>query len=169
RILKATEEKGDLVGLGQEEGGSKAHAHYTGSTPSEQVLDRWRWALDVKGGFKVKTLMGLIEQKIIRMGGDGQDTLWNKLVPKKVNIFVWRARKGRLPVREELNKRGIDLDSLLCALCNDSVETEAMNGVDLLQWVASMVKEEWTNEVLDLELMTDASAIGDELLNTLKL
>nr|GEV12828.1 hypothetical protein [Tanacetum cinerariifolium] len=35
---KATEEEGDLVGLGQEEGGSKAHAHYTGSTPSEQVL-----------------------------------------------------------------------------------------------------------------------------------
>nr|GEV92488.1 RNA-directed DNA polymerase, eukaryota, reverse transcriptase zinc-binding domain protein [Tanacetum cinerariifolium] len=81
--------------------------------------DRWRWAFDVKGGFKVKTLMGLIEQNIIRMGGDGQDTLWNKLVPKKVNVFVWRARKGRLPVREELNKRGIDLDSLLCALCKD--------------------------------------------------
>ncbi|GKC77696.1 probable leucine-rich repeat receptor-like protein kinase IMK3 [Tanacetum coccineum] len=46
---------------------------------------------------------------------------------------------------------------------------EAMNGVDLPQWVASIVKEEWTNEVFDLELMKDASAIGDELLNTLKL
>uniref|UniRef100_A0A6N2NBV2 Protein kinase domain-containing protein n=1 Tax=Salix viminalis TaxID=40686 RepID=A0A6N2NBV2_SALVM len=46
---------------------------------------------------------------------------------------------------------------------------EAMNGVDLPQWVASVVKEEWTNEVFDLELMKDASIIGDELLNTLKL
>ncbi|PIN05542.1 Serine/threonine protein kinase [Handroanthus impetiginosus] len=46
---------------------------------------------------------------------------------------------------------------------------EAMNGVDLPQWVASIVKEEWTNEVFDLELMRDASVIGDELLNTLKL
>ncbi|KAH9605724.1 hypothetical protein KSS87_002821 [Heliosperma pusillum] len=46
---------------------------------------------------------------------------------------------------------------------------EAMNGVDLPQWVASIVKEEWTNEVFDLELMRDASTIGDELLNTLKL
>ncbi|KAL7108929.1 hypothetical protein ACP275_06G143900 [Erythranthe tilingii] len=42
-------------------------------------------------------------------------------------------------------------------------------GVDLPQWVASIVKEEWTNEVFDLELMRDASVIGDELLNTLKL
>ncbi|KAL2549812.1 putative inactive leucine-rich repeat receptor-like protein kinase IMK2 [Forsythia ovata] len=46
---------------------------------------------------------------------------------------------------------------------------EAMNGVDLPQWVASIVKEEWTNEVFDLELMKDGSVIGDELLNTLKL
>lgn len=46
---------------------------------------------------------------------------------------------------------------------------EAMNGVDLPQWVASIVKEEWTNEVFDLELMRDATVIGDELLNTLKL
>ncbi|KAF6152664.1 hypothetical protein GIB67_008101 [Kingdonia uniflora] len=46
-----------------------------------------------------------------------------------------------------------------------------MNGVDLPQWVASIVKEEWTNEVFDLELMRDdsSSTTGDELLNTLKL
>lgn len=46
---------------------------------------------------------------------------------------------------------------------------EGMNGMDLPQWVASIVKEEWTNEVFDLELMRDAPTIGDELLNTLKL
>ncbi|KAL5740304.1 hypothetical protein ACOSQ2_029484 [Xanthoceras sorbifolium] len=43
------------------------------------------------------------------------------------------------------------------------------NGMDLPQWVASIVKEEWTNEVFDLELMRDTPTIGDELLNTLKL
>nr|TKS07658.1 hypothetical protein D5086_0000111240 [Populus alba] len=46
---------------------------------------------------------------------------------------------------------------------------EPMNGVDLPQRIASIVKEEWTNEVFDLELMKDASIIGDKLLNTLKL
>ncbi|KAE9591959.1 hypothetical protein Lal_00038353 [Lupinus albus] len=46
---------------------------------------------------------------------------------------------------------------------------EASNGMELPQWVASIVKEEWTNEVFDLELMRDAPAITDELLNTLKL
>ncbi|KAL9402308.1 hypothetical protein Peur_006157 [Populus x canadensis] len=46
---------------------------------------------------------------------------------------------------------------------------EPMNGVDLPQRIASIVKEEWTNEVFDLELMKDASIIGDKLLTTLKL
>nr|XP_011466444.1 PREDICTED: probably inactive leucine-rich repeat receptor-like protein kinase IMK2 isoform X1 [Fragaria vesca subsp. vesca] len=46
---------------------------------------------------------------------------------------------------------------------------EPMNGMDLPQWVASIVKEEWTNEVFDLELIRDVPIIGDQLLNTLKL
>lgn len=42
-------------------------------------------------------------------------------------------------------------------------------GLDLPQWVASIVKEEWTSEVFDVELMRDAPNIGEELLNMLKL
>ncbi|RDX74273.1 putative leucine-rich repeat receptor-like protein kinase IMK3, partial [Mucuna pruriens] len=45
----------------------------------------------------------------------------------------------------------------------------SMNGVDLPQWVASIVKEEWTNEIFDAYLMRDPSTVDDELLNTLKL
>ncbi|RID79330.1 hypothetical protein BRARA_A02076 [Brassica rapa] len=46
---------------------------------------------------------------------------------------------------------------------------EPTSGMDLPQWVASIVKEEWTNEVFDLELMRETQTVGDELLNTLKL
>jgi hypothetical protein len=44
-----------------------------------------------------------------------------------------------------------------------------MNGVDLPQRIASIVKEEWTNEVFVLELMKDASIIGDKLLTTFEI
>nr|GEU90165.1 RNA-directed DNA polymerase, eukaryota [Tanacetum cinerariifolium] len=50
-------------------------------------------------------------------------TLWNSWVPKKVNMLISRALKGRLSVREELDIRGIDLDSLLCPCCNNVVES----------------------------------------------
>ncbi|GJV47127.1 putative reverse transcriptase domain-containing protein [Tanacetum coccineum] len=62
------------------------------------------------GEFTVKELSRLIEDKILCSGNGGQETLWNKLVPKKVNIFPWRALRGRLPVREELDRRARSLD-----------------------------------------------------------
>nr|GEX43222.1 cysteine-rich receptor-like protein kinase [Tanacetum cinerariifolium] len=40
-----------------------------------------------------------------------------------VNIFVWRALKSSLPVPEELDKKGIDLDTFLCACCDSVVES----------------------------------------------
>ncbi|GJW66106.1 RNA-directed DNA polymerase, eukaryota, reverse transcriptase zinc-binding domain protein [Tanacetum coccineum] len=81
------------------------------------------WALGGDGDFKVKELSSIIEEKILPSESGGQETLWNKLVPKKIFIFVWRALRGRLPVREELDRRGVDLDSVLCPSCSNIVET----------------------------------------------
>lgn len=36
---------------------------------------------------------------------------------------MWRALKGKLPVRAEVDKRGIDLHSILCPLCEDEIES----------------------------------------------
>ncbi|GKE15390.1 RNA-directed DNA polymerase, eukaryota, reverse transcriptase zinc-binding domain protein, partial [Tanacetum coccineum] len=72
------------------------------------------------GIFTVKELSRLIEEKSLHVNDDGQETLWNKLVPKKVNIFVRIALKGRLPVRLELDRRDIDLDTsaLFVSVCS---------------------------------------------------
>ncbi|TQD94305.1 hypothetical protein C1H46_020119 [Malus baccata] len=61
------------------------------------------------------------------------------------------------------------LGVLILELLTGKSPGEPMNSMDLPQWVASIVKEEWTNEVFDLELMRDVPTIGDLLLNTLKL
>lgn len=63
------------------------------------------------------------------------------------------------------------LGVIMLELLTGKSPSEGTDGQDLPQWVASIVKEEWTNEVFDLELMRDASNtnVGDELLNTLKL
>ncbi|GJX60145.1 reverse transcriptase domain, reverse transcriptase zinc-binding domain protein [Tanacetum coccineum] len=90
---------------------------------SNNCRERWRWAQVEDGVFKVKELTRLVEEKILHVESGGQETIWNKLVPKKVNIFVWRALKGRLPVRVELDRRGIDLDSILCPSCDNVVES----------------------------------------------
>ncbi|XP_074592042.1 probably inactive leucine-rich repeat receptor-like protein kinase IMK2 [Curcuma longa] len=60
------------------------------------------------------------------------------------------------------------LGMILLELLTGKPPADSTNGMDLPQWVASIVKEEWTNEVFDTELMRDA-ATGDDLLNTLNL
>ncbi|GKA74058.1 reverse transcriptase domain, reverse transcriptase zinc-binding domain protein [Tanacetum coccineum] len=85
--------------------------------------DQWKWKLREDGVFTVKDLTKLVEERTLRIENGGQETLWNKWVPKKVNIFVWRVLKGRIPVREELDKRGIDLDTTLCPCCDSVVES----------------------------------------------
>ncbi|KAK1426943.1 hypothetical protein QVD17_15624 [Tagetes erecta] len=62
------------------------------------------------------------------------------------------------------------LGVIMLELLTGKSPSEATDGLDLPQWVASIVKEEWTNEVFDLELMGDPANVGgDELLGTLKL
>ncbi|GJR89114.1 ankyrin repeat-containing protein [Tanacetum coccineum] len=54
-----------------------------------------------------------------------QQTRWNKLLPSKVNILAWRIANKRLPTRANLDKCGIDLESVLCPMCNNDIETES--------------------------------------------
>ncbi|KAF5738435.1 Inflorescence meristem receptor-like kinase 2 [Tripterygium wilfordii] len=91
------------------------------------------------------------------------------------NVIATAGALGyRAPELSKLKKANTKTDVyslgvIILELLTGKSPGEAMNGVDLPQWVASIVKEEWTNEVFDLELMKDAPTIGDELLNTLKL
>nr|GEU34701.1 reverse transcriptase domain, reverse transcriptase zinc-binding domain protein [Tanacetum cinerariifolium] len=48
-------------------------------------------------------------------------TRWYKMIPRKVNIFMWRMFLDRLPNRLNLSSRGLDLDSISCMVCNGSV------------------------------------------------
>ncbi|KAI3817848.1 hypothetical protein L1987_11647 [Smallanthus sonchifolius] len=89
-------------------------------------------------------------------------------------VATARVLGYRAPELSKLKKASTKTDIyslgvIMLELLTGKSPGEVDDGVDLPQWVASIVKEEWTNEVFDLELMKDATAIGDELLNTLKL
>nr|GEX89441.1 RNA-directed DNA polymerase, eukaryota [Tanacetum cinerariifolium] len=109
-------------------GGFPSRWESVGFCPIDASIRGWQglpsgWTLGGDGEFAVKELARLIKEKVLRVENDGNETLWNNLVPKKVNVFVRRALRGRLPVRVELDKRDMDLDSVLCPCCNDIVET----------------------------------------------
>ncbi|KAJ9559219.1 hypothetical protein OSB04_013833 [Centaurea solstitialis] len=91
--------------------------------PRRGRSDVWEWKLDVEKGFTVKKCRECLVKSRGRCNSSVGETLWNNLVPRKVNILMWRARLGRLPTRVALNDRGIDLDSVLCPRCEEEVES----------------------------------------------
>ncbi|GKB28130.1 RNA-directed DNA polymerase, eukaryota [Tanacetum coccineum] len=52
-------------------------------------------------------------------------TRWCKVIPRKVNIYMWHLFLDRLPHRLNLSLRGLDIDSIMCPLCNNHVESNA--------------------------------------------
>ncbi|XP_071687753.1 uncharacterized protein [Rutidosis leptorrhynchoides] len=89
----------------------------------DRASDTWVWNLASNGIFTTKKLTRLIDDKLLLDGRSRSQTLKNCLVPTKVEIFIWRMLKRRIPVHTELDKRGIDLDSVRCPLCDDGVES----------------------------------------------
>ncbi|XP_071741061.1 uncharacterized protein [Rutidosis leptorrhynchoides] len=85
--------------------------------------ESWKWVLSDNGVFMVKKLSSLLDVHILGIPNVIQKMMRNNLVPKKLEIFVWWSLKKRIPVRMELDKRGIDLHSVRCPVCDDDLES----------------------------------------------
>ena len=83
--------------------------------------DKLLWRLDVDGDFTVRSTRLHIDNVILK-GGD-VCTKWYKALPKRLNIFTWRAMQNRLPTRFNLSKRGFPLESICCPVCKVGGET----------------------------------------------
>lgn len=83
--------------------------------------DTWTWSLGVLKGFTVASVRSLIELHFL--GANLNATRWNRSIPIKVNVFMWRAMLNKLPTRVNLDRKGIEVDSLLCHICHEDVET----------------------------------------------
>ena len=83
--------------------------------------DRWIWHLNGKHDFDISCLRKAIDRQLLSSNGN-VPTIWNKLVQKKVNIFIWRLRRDCLPTSINLFPRGIDVTSVNCQVCRHGVE-----------------------------------------------
>ncbi|GJZ14384.1 RNA-directed DNA polymerase, eukaryota, reverse transcriptase zinc-binding domain protein [Tanacetum coccineum] len=90
---------------------------------SPTCRDTWKWKLSDDGDFTFKELTTIIQDQIIIERQSNQETIWNRLLPRKINVFVWRAKKGSLLVQVDLDKHGTHLDIMLCPYCDNQIET----------------------------------------------
>ncbi|XP_022024630.1 uncharacterized protein LOC110924964 [Helianthus annuus] len=83
--------------------------------------DGWKWLGDPKGLFavnSVKKAMAAASSISVEYVLD-----WNKWVPSKCNLFVWKAEMGRIPTADALSKRGMQVGDGLCPLCKSEAES----------------------------------------------
>ncbi|GJW55102.1 RNA-directed DNA polymerase, eukaryota, reverse transcriptase zinc-binding domain protein [Tanacetum coccineum] len=83
--------------------------------------DRWTWSLEGSGEFSVSSLRKEIDS--VYLPQSGKKTRWIKQVPIKVNILAWKVSNDYLPTRVNLSKRGMEIESILCPMCNLSAES----------------------------------------------
>ncbi|PWA92818.1 reverse transcriptase domain, Reverse transcriptase zinc-binding domain protein [Artemisia annua] len=88
-----------------------------------QAKDGRSWALSNDGLFTVNRLSSIIDSAYLSDCSPGKTHDWISLVPRKINIFIWRLVLDRLPLLSNLDSRCIDVPSVLCPLCGDHPET----------------------------------------------
>nr|GEU56188.1 reverse transcriptase domain, reverse transcriptase zinc-binding domain protein [Tanacetum cinerariifolium] len=97
--------------------------------------DTWQWALG-SSGFSVASARSLIDSKTLDT--DLIATRWICCISIKVNIFIRRLMLNKLPSKVNLDRRGIDVGSFLCPICQLDVET-----INHIFFSCDMVLELW--------------------------
>nr|GFA46301.1 hypothetical protein [Tanacetum cinerariifolium] len=79
-----------------------------------------------RGGVEQDQLELLKERKVIDatllLKGTTK-TRWIKLVPIKINVYVGKVKHDCLHTRVNISRRGIEIESMLCPMCDNAVES----------------------------------------------
>nr|GEX16981.1 RNA-directed DNA polymerase, eukaryota, reverse transcriptase zinc-binding domain protein [Tanacetum cinerariifolium] len=82
------------------------------------MADRWVWTLENLEDFSVASIREKIDEK--RLPIVCSKTRWVRYVPIKVNMLAWKIKIDALPT---ISRRGIDIQSITCPVCDNGVES----------------------------------------------
>jgi len=88
-----------------------------------EVLDWWVWKLHSSHRYTVKSAYNNLTVANVDFGEGFNHVLWIKVIPLKVNIFIWRMLLNRIPTKDNLLRRHI-LSSIdiFCSTANGCIE-----------------------------------------------
>ncbi|GKE26097.1 RNA-directed DNA polymerase, eukaryota, reverse transcriptase zinc-binding domain protein [Tanacetum coccineum] len=87
------------------------------------MQDRWFWSLSRSGDFSVASVRKIIDDHLLPEVSSKFS--WRMMVPIKVNILAWKVKLDVLPTRFNLSKRGLDINSILCPICENHAESSS--------------------------------------------
>nr|GEW44946.1 RNA-directed DNA polymerase, eukaryota, reverse transcriptase zinc-binding domain protein [Tanacetum cinerariifolium] len=83
--------------------------------------DRWIWDLESSGSFSVASMRKEID--LMRLDEVSSQTRWIKEVPIKLNVLAWKVKLDALPSRLNISRRGMDINNIICPICDGDVES----------------------------------------------
>ncbi|GJV86714.1 RNA-directed DNA polymerase, eukaryota [Tanacetum coccineum] len=98
--------------------------------------DKLWWDIDLQGIFSIGITRKFIDNQTLL--GSNIATRWCSSLPRKVNIFMWRARLNKLPTRYNLSPQGIKIVSIMCPVCGVSMES-----LSHVLFTCTLAKEVW--------------------------
>nr|GEU37600.1 putative reverse transcriptase domain-containing protein [Tanacetum cinerariifolium] len=87
------------------------------------MQDKWFWSLSGSGDFSVVSVRKIIDDHLLPEVSF--KFTWRKMVPIKVNILAWKVKLDVLPTRFNLSKKGLDINSILCPICENHSESSS--------------------------------------------
>lgn len=85
--------------------------------------DRWVWKKDPSEQYTVSSAYKWLRLTDISGSEDFYDELWGGKAPLKVKDFVWKLAQDRIPSLQNLVKRKVTLQSIMCRGCEKEVES----------------------------------------------
>ncbi|GJU60235.1 RNA-directed DNA polymerase, eukaryota, reverse transcriptase zinc-binding domain protein [Tanacetum coccineum] len=93
-----------------------------------------------------------------------QPTRWNRALPSKINMNTWRVSNRRLPKRINLDRRGVELDSVRCPMCDEDLETEdrifVSCNIDSETW--KLILNWWCITNISVNSLHDVISLADQ-------
>nr|GEX87753.1 RNA-directed DNA polymerase, eukaryota [Tanacetum cinerariifolium] len=113
--------------------------------------DRWVWNLENSGEFSVASIRRKIDDS--RFPTIGDKTRWVKFVPIKINVFAWKVTVNALPTRYNLSRRGMDIQSLSCLMCDCGIEStdHVFVGCDVSRQLGCMISNWWNTPLVEMD------------------
>nr|GEV00797.1 RNA-directed DNA polymerase, eukaryota, reverse transcriptase zinc-binding domain protein [Tanacetum cinerariifolium] len=71
--------------------------------------------------FSMSSVRKVIDATLLPKGTT--KTRWIKAVPIKINVHAWKVKHDCLPTRVNISRRGMEIESMLCPMCNNAVES----------------------------------------------
>ncbi|GJS34885.1 putative RNA-directed DNA polymerase [Tanacetum coccineum] len=124
--------------------------------------DSWDCTIDHTRKFSVKAMrvhIALMSHTMV-----SQPSRWNRALSSKININTWRASNRRLPTRINLDRRGVELDSVRCPMCDEDLETKdhIFVSYNIASETWKLILNWWCITNISVNCLHDAICLADQ-------